>query len=218
MTSPSVRDVLRGRSRAQRWRRTVARRVLAFLALAAALVLTQWSLRSPAPATTAVAVAGRDLAAGTVLGRGDLVLTRVPRTLVPSALVLGLEHVLGRRLATPLARGEPVTPTRLVPRTLADGLPPGTTAVHVLATDTHMLELVGPGQEVRLHRPSDGAVLVDRALVLGIDLPVAASTSPLGQPDPRGLVVAVPTDTLSLLLLTPEGSGPRVHVLPTGAG
>ena len=217
MATPSLRDVLRGRSRAQRWRRTVARRVLAFLALAAALVLTQWSLRSPGPATTAVAVAGRDLAAGTVLGRGDLVLTRVPRTLVPSASA-DPEHVLGRRLATPLARGEPVTPTRLVPRTLADGLPPGTTAVHVLATDTHMLELVGPGQEVRLHRPSDGAVLVDRALVLGIDLPVAASTSPLGGPDPRGLVVAVPTDSLTLLLLTPDGSGPRVHVLPTDAG
>lgn len=217
MASPSVRDVLRGRSRAQRWRRTVARRVLAFLALASALVLTQWSLRSPGPATTAVAVAGRDLAAGTVLGRGDLVLARLPRDLVPSASS-DPGHVLGRRLATPLARGEPVTPTRLVPRTLADGLPPGTTAVHVLATDTHMLELVGPGQEVRLHRPSDGAVLVERAMVLGVDLPVAGSGPALGGPDPRGLVVAVPTDSLTLLLLTPDGSGPRVHVLPTDAG
>lgn len=216
MTGISHLKALLGPGRAARWRRTVLRRLVAFLALAGALVAAQVSLRPPPATTRAVVVATTDLSAGTVIARSDLTVERVPVALLghPAGVGSDVEGLVGRRLATPLAAGEPVSSTRLVPRSVAEGLPPGTTAVHLLATDDRMLDLVAPGVDVRLHRPADGAPLVERAAVLGVDPPPSDGSLAITPAPERGLVVAVPDEALTTVLTGPDGAPPRVHVLP----
>ena len=101
------------------------------------------------PETTTVWTAARDLSGGSVLGPGDLVASRFAPDTVPDGTIRGPGSVLGRTLAAPLTRGEPLTRFS----TLAGGLLrgyPGTTAVPLRITDAAVVDLLRVGDRVSL--------------------------------------------------------------------
>ena len=141
-TSDRLRRLLTSVRRAVLRRRRVLAAVLTAVAVAAGL----HSVTAPPPPRIDVLVAARDLPGGTVLGPGDL--TPVPFTpgSVPDDLAT---PTVGRTLAAPVRRGEPVTDVRLVGPGLADGHP-GLTAVPVRLPDAGMVGLLAAGDRIDL--------------------------------------------------------------------
>lgn len=161
-------------------RRAVLRRrrplAAALTALAAAAGLQ--AVTAPPPATVTVAVAARDLPAGAVLGPGDL----VPREFVPGSVPDDLaEDAVGRMLAGPLSRGEPLTAVRLVGPGLVTGRP-DLVATPVRLPDADMVALLEVGDRVDLvaadPRSGTAEVLAAGVTVLAVpgDLEGAASS------------------------------------------
>jgi Flp pilus assembly protein CpaB len=102
---------------------------------------------APAPATTVpVLVAARDLAAGSVLTADDLTAAAYSPQTVPSRVA---GDPIGRVLAAPLRRGEPVTDVRLVGPSLTDGYD-GLVAVPVRLPDAGSVALLQVGDHIDL--------------------------------------------------------------------
>jgi pilus assembly protein CpaB len=187
-TSPSSARLLRRG-------RFVAAGACLLLAGVTALGSSRTHARAPAPAGTPVLVAARDLPAGHVLGRADLIERSWPRALPAGAAIPRLSGALGDRLASPLRRGEPLTTTRLTTGRLTTGLPGDSVAVSVpLAGSTG--GLVHAGDTVDL-------------------IPLAQADFPAGSAAarPRGVEV-VARDVLVLATLPPavDGTDERVIV------
>src|SRR4051812_208343 len=105
--------LLRLRAAARRVRRAVLRR-RRLLAALCALVAVWAGLRAaaaPAPERVPVTVAAHDLGAGTVLRPGDVTTAAFAPGTAPDGR---LRDPVGRQLAGPLRRGEPVTDTALL--------------------------------------------------------------------------------------------------------
>lgn len=152
------------------------RRLIAAALAALAVVAALRAVAPPPAATVAVVVADRDLAAGTVVGAGDLAEVRAPEALVPSG-VLPAEEVVGRTLTGPVRAGEPVTDVRVVRDSLLAGYP-GRVAVPVRVGDAEAAALLRAGDRIDLlaARPEG-----DAAAVLARDVPVLA----VPRPDPE---------------------------------
>lgn len=123
------------------------RRLLALALLTVAILAALRALAPPPTPSTAVAVAAHDLPAGAVVDGSDLTEVHLPRDLVPSGLA---DAPVGRVLAGPLRRGEPVTDVRLTGPDLAAGQPPGTVAQPVRLTDAGQVALLGTGDRIDL--------------------------------------------------------------------
>jgi Flp pilus assembly protein CpaB len=174
------------RGRVTRLRRGVRRallrrrRLLAALLVGVAVVAGLHALREPPPDTRTVAVPGRDLSAGHVLTADDLEDRAVPVGLLPSGVV---ESPEGRRLATPVRAGEPVTDVRLSGNALLASYP-GLAAVPLRIPDPGAVGLLAPGDlvDVLATDPRGGTsrLLLVAAPVLGLppadDQPTAAGT------------------------------------------
>src|SRR5690242_13846156 len=93
------------------------RRALAAALTAVAVLAGLQAVAAPPPPHVPVAVAARDLPAGTVLAPGDVTTVDFAPGSVPSGLA---GEVAGRTLAAPLRAGEPVTDVRLVGPALTD--------------------------------------------------------------------------------------------------
>jgi len=144
------------------------------LPAAVAAVISVTLLASPALATTVpVTVAARDLGAGTVLRAGDVVTARFAPGTVPSG---HLRDPVGRQLAAPLRRGQPVTDTAVLGDALVHGRP-DLVALPVRLPDTAMAELLRVGDEVDVVAadPQGGpaATLARGAVVLALPPPPA---------------------------------------------
>lgn len=134
--SPATRRALRLLA----WR---ARRPLAALCAALAVVVVVERVRPPDPPTVEVPVAAHDLEAGAVLRLQDVHLQSVPPTLVPRGAPRRAGDVTGRPLLVAVPRGLP-----LVPELLADeaAVPPeGTVVVPVRFADAGVAALLRPG-------------------------------------------------------------------------
>ena len=185
-----VRALARLRRRVLLRRRPLA----ALLAAAAVLVGTQVVSPSP-PSTASVWTAARDLPGGALLRAEDLVRTELPPAAVPQGTVHDETAALGRRLASPMTRGEVLTGVR----TLAPGILagyPGTTAVPVRIGDADVVDLLRVGDRVTLvagdpDGRGDPVTLVEDVPVIALPEPRSgglASTS-----SGRIAVLAVPT-------------------------
>lgn len=175
------RDLLRAASR---------HRALLAAGLAAAAVASGLSAVAPAAAPTVpVLTAARDLAAGAVLAADDLEPAAVPRDLVPDGALGDPAAAVGRVVAGPVRRGEPLTDVRL----LGAALLPAGGSVAV---------------PVRLAEPATGA------LVRAGDVVDVLSASPEG-----GSAAAVVATGLSVLsvpdLQDAAGEGALVVVAAT---
>ena len=171
--------LLRLRAAARRVRRSVLRR-RRLLAAVCAVVAVWAGLRAtaaPPPARVPVTVAAHDLPGGTVLRPTDVVTVRFAPGTVPAGHI---RDPVGRRLAGPLRRGQPITDTALLGAALVRDRP-DLVALPVRLPDTAVAELLRVGDEVDLVAadPQGGpATTVARdAPVLGLPPPPADATA-----------------------------------------
>ncbi|WP_370250652.1 SAF domain-containing protein [Nocardioides sp.] len=162
------------------------RRPLAALAAAVAMAAGVVAVRPPAPPSTAVWVAARDLPAGTLLADGDLTRRRVPLAAAPRVVV---DDPAGARLASGLVAGEPLTPARLVGP--GPALPVGTVATPVRLPDAALVALLRPGDRIDLlagdPRTGEPRVLSAGATVVAV--PGGPGAPAGGAGDAGGVVV-----------------------------
>ncbi|MEO5851015.1 MAG: SAF domain-containing protein [Nocardioides sp.] len=176
-------------TRRARWGRRVVtarravlrrRRLLAAL-LSAVAVLAALRSVSPAPEPMVpVLVAARDLPSGTLVRPGDLVETAYPPATAPDGLA---GDVVGRTLAAPVRRGEPITDVRLVGPALTEGYD-DLVAVPVRLPDAGSVALLTVGDRIDLVAtdPSAGG-----ARVIALAAPVLALPAPTDAGDNGGL-------------------------------
>jgi Flp pilus assembly protein CpaB len=167
--------LLRLRTAARRVRRLVLRRRRLLAALCA--VVAVWAgLRAtaaPAPERVPVTVAAHDLGAGAVLRQGDLATVRFAPGTVPAGL---LRDPVGRQLAGPLRRGQPITDAAVLGASLVSDRP-DLVALPVRLPDSAMADLLRVGDEVDVLAadPQGGpaSTVARGALVLGLPPPPA---------------------------------------------
>jgi pilus assembly protein CpaB len=113
------------------------RRRLTAAVLAGVAVVTGVRAVHPAqPPTRLVWAAARDLSGGTPLAAADLQRVALPAAVVPAGALAVGTRVVGRLLAAPVRRGEPLTDVRLLEPSLLAALPqPGLVAVPVRVAD-----------------------------------------------------------------------------------
>jgi len=133
-------------------RRTIDwhRRTIAALLAGVAVFASLSALAPKHPPTLGVWSAAHDLAGGSPIRAADIVLTRIPLTLVPAGALQAGSTVVGRMLAAPVRRGEPLTDVRLLgPSLLAALGRAGQVAVPVrLADGAAAAALARPGEVV----------------------------------------------------------------------
>ncbi len=131
-----------------RWRRRVGvHRRLVVAALVALAVVTGLRALAPQPAPTVeVLVADGDLPAGRVVTRSDVTTARWAPDTVPAGAI---PDPVGRILASPLRRGEPITDARVRGPGLLVGQPDGTRAT-LVRLGAPIAGLVRPGDRVDL--------------------------------------------------------------------
>ena len=170
---PSV--LLRLRAAGRRLRRSVLRRRRLLAALCALIAV--WAglqaTAAPPPARVPVTVATHDVGAGSVLRPADLTTARFAPGTAPAGRV---RDPVGRQLAGPLRRGQPVTDTVLLGAGLVRDRP-DLVALPVRLPDTAMVELLGVGEAVDVVAvdPAGGpaTTVAHGALVLALPPPPA---------------------------------------------
>jgi len=149
--------------------RTAARRVVeavggrrrlvaaGFLAIA---VLAGLRALSPPPASTvAVWAAAHDLTGGRPLAGDDVIRLALPSAAVPAGALRAGTQVVGRLLAAPVRRGEPLTDVRLLGPSLLAALPDeGLVAIPIRVADgSAAAAVVKPGDVVDVLAMTDAA-------------------------------------------------------------
>ena len=174
------------------------RRPLAAVCAAGAVLVALQVTSPPPPRTVRVWTASRDLTSGAVLATGDLSSAEFTPGSVPSGSVTDPRQVLGRTLAAPMSRGEPLTRLRTVSRGLLRGYP-GTTAVPLRVTDADIVDLLRVGDRVSFVVADPDGRTDPRPLV--DDVPVVAvprrADSGLSSSTPGRLVVAAVPSSLA---------------------
>lgn len=137
---PSLSELLRALSR---------HRVLLAAGLAAGAVASGLGVLAPERvAGVMVLTAGADLGAGAVLTAADVRLTELPRGLAPGGALTSIAPAIGRVLAAPVRRGEPLTDVRLAGSDLLSGRRDGAVAVPVRIADAASAALLTAGDRV----------------------------------------------------------------------
>lgn len=177
---PAWSSPWRARTRRARWGRRVVtlrravlrrRRLLAAL-LSAMTVLAALRSVSPAPEPMVpVLVAARDLPSGTLVRAGDLVEAAYLPATAPDGLA---GDVVGRTLAAPVRRGEPITDVRLVGPALTEGYD-DLVAVPVRLPDAGSVALLAVGDRIDLVATDPSA---GDARVIALAAPVLALPAP----------------------------------------
>src|SRR3954451_9519294 len=112
------------------------RRVLAALCLAVAVLAAVKAVTPEPPRTVAVWAAARDLSGGAPLGSRDLLALALPVGSVPAGALPAGTPLVGRLLAAPMRRGEPLTDVRLLGPSLLASLPDaGLVAIPIRVAD-----------------------------------------------------------------------------------
>jgi Flp pilus assembly protein CpaB len=159
-------------------RRTVLarRRPIAAVCAAAALVAGVQAASPAERPTVAVRVAARDLPSGTVLTGADLVVRHFPAGVAPAG---SDGRAVGRTLAAPVRRGEPVTDVRLVSPTLVSAYP-DRVALPVRIADADAVALLRTGDHIDLVAADPRRAT---AAYVATDVPVLALPAPADQGD-----------------------------------
>ena len=175
------------------------RRPLAAVCVGLAVLAGLRATSAPPPPTVAVTVVARALPAGTEVAAADLTRVALPPEAVPDDV---LDDPVGRVLAGPIARGEPVTAVRVVGPPLADVEDIEAVALPVRLPDAGAVGLLRVGDRIDLVAtdPQEGS-----SEVVWVDVPVLAlpavadDAGSLGQPGGRLVVVGVPEPAVPLV-------------------
>jgi Flp pilus assembly protein CpaB len=173
------------------------RRLLAALLTGVAVAAGVQAATAPPPPSVGVLTAARDLPAGAVLGSNDLVTADFAPGSVPTGAT---RDAVGRTLASPVRRGEPVTDVRLLgPALTADD--PELTAVPVRLPDAGMVGLLEVGDRIDLiatdPQISGASVVAAGVPVLALP-PASAQSDASGQPGGLVVVGVAPTEVTGL--------------------
>lgn len=166
------------------------RRLLAAVLAAVAVVAAVRSLSPPAAPTSTITVATRDLPAGALLASADVRRQPVPPDAVPDGLAAA---PVGRILAAPLTRGEPITEPRLVGPRLTSARP-GEVALPVRISDPDQVSLLTVGDRIDLLAtdPQHATTVVLAGGVVVLAVPPAARDTTAGALSGRLVVLAIP--------------------------
>lgn len=121
-----------------------------------------------------VVVAARDLAPGTVLDASEVTLRALPAQVIPDGVARTPAAMLGRMLAAPVRRGEPLTDVRLTGSDLTRAVTrnPDTVSVPLRLADPAVAVLLHPGAAVDVvtvgERQDEPVVLARGARVLAV--------------------------------------------------
>lgn len=166
------------------------RRGIAALLLGVATVATLRTLSPAPPDHVDLLVAASDLSAGSEVSADDVTTVRVPHDAVPEG-AQQRDDVVGRTLAGPVRRGEPVTDVGLVTAQMLEGYP-GMVALPVRVPDADVVALLQPGDtiDVVATDPSSGETsqVATGARVVTVPSRGSGSTR-VGQQLPGRLVV-----------------------------
>lgn len=149
MSSPLLRSVRANLVRVGSGPRYAAATACVLLAVVTGIEDAQSAPRPTQAPTVPVVVTSRALTTGHVLTVRDVRVARWPKKIHPPGAGVDPHALIGRRLAGPLASGEPVTARRLVDPGLADGLDRNTVAV-LVEVDSNLHGLVQAGGRVDL--------------------------------------------------------------------
>lgn len=164
------------------------------------------ALRPSTPGSVSVLAATHDLDGGAPLRVGDLKRIALPRAAVPDgALHSG---AVGRVLAAPVRRGEPLTDARLVGRRLLRGYGDGLVAAPVRVADAQSARMLRAGQRVDVLAADndDGSELA--AHTVASDVPVIAvphSGAGSGEQGALIMVAATPDESSALAQAAADG-------------
>jgi Flp pilus assembly protein CpaB len=163
------------------------RRLVAGLLAGLAVLLGISAVRPPPVASVAVLAAARDLVAGSPLVLADLRTVALPRSAVPEGALRPGAAVLGRLVAGPVRRGEPLTDVRVLGPALLAAFGRDVVAVPLRFADAGAVTLLRPGDRVdvlaspatALAAPGAPAGSVARVVAADVAVLVVAATDPV---------------------------------------
>lgn len=175
-------------------RRAVSRhRRLLAAGLAAGSLAAALNVLSPRPAAGVQAVvAARDLTAGTALSAADLRRVFLPAAVAPVGVLVTTGDAIGRVLAAPVRRGEPLTDVRIAGADLLAARGGGLVAVPVRVADAASAALVSAGDRVDVLAAGAAAGAPPVARVVAADAEVLAVPTAV-QDDGEGALLVVAT-------------------------
>ena len=189
----------RRRVRAVRHRLLRQRRLIAAVLVGAATLAGLRAVAPPPADTVALLVARRDLPAGARLGPDDLTRVAFPAALAPAGS--SPDVAVGRVLAGPVSRGEPMTDVRLVGSAFAEAQA-GQAVLPVRLPDAGMASLLRPGDVVDLYA-TDPATGDARLLAAGVTVLATPQDVPDGPAGGSGgALVVVGVSPGAVLALT----------------
>jgi Flp pilus assembly protein CpaB len=141
---PAQRRLLRLVRRRLLWHRRLITAGLTAAAVGAGLL----ALSPPAEPTVGVVRLSRDVPAGVVLDASSVEVSRLSPDAVPDGALRFASEAVGRVLASPARRGEPVTDARLVGASLLDGYGADAVGAPVRIADAQAVSLLRPGDVV----------------------------------------------------------------------
>lgn len=214
-SSPRISGWMRGR------RRLI---IALLLSLAAGLAVHQLT---PAPThTVTVLAATHDLPAGATLAPGDLMPLHVPPEILAAGMFTDPPELAGKQLASPVLKNQIFTATQLLGQGLLTGAPEGFAAVPLRLADPASIQLLSPGQLVKIVRSSDGSfgssgvaseVLADAVAVLWTAGNGSQGSQWPGSGETEGLVVVAAGPPEAERLAGASSQGKLFFVL-VGAG
>jgi len=181
--------------------------MLLAVAVLTALAAILSTIRGLAPATVSVVVAKKDLTPGTALGSSNLTVAEVSAELAPEGVTRSLEDLDERVLVTSVPKGVPVTRKMTLSDDFLASAPEGTEIAPVIADVSGADKFLTPGRTVALYAPPgeyskdrEAVKIVDKATIVGME-PKNESTSFVSDSSHTSvLYVAVPQNTISLVI------------------
>lgn len=183
-------------------RRAVSRhRSLLAAGLAAGSIAAALDVLAPhAPAGVRVLAAAHDLAAGTALSPADLRLIELPPGFAPSGTLSATADAVGRVLAAPVRRGEPLTDVRIAGADLLSARASGLVAVPVRVADAASAALVTAGDRVDVLAAGSAPGAAPSARVVAADAEVLAVPTAVQDDGDGALIVVAATPSVAAAL------------------
>lgn len=182
----------------RRWQRV--RRPLAVALIAVGAVML-WA-RDHAPVTTVpTVVAQADIAAGDVVGAGDVAVVAWPADSRPPPATGDPEDIVGRRATATIRSGEPLTPQRVIGASSLTAAGAGAVALALPVDPLSASGLVRPGDRVDVVGGGSGTArtLVTGAAVLTVNQEMGTVVAVPAHAAPA-VVAAVAADAVALVL------------------
>jgi Flp pilus assembly protein CpaB len=163
------------------------RRLLAGACLLAAVLtqLVSWGQPDPQdvrPATASVLVAARPLGPGQVLRDSDIRAEAWPLDLAPVSALPDARSAVGHRVGSAMARGEPLTTSRLLDTSIAAALSPTQVAVTLTLREPANASVLRAGASIDLYAAADSVLADGQAAIssgVGSGRDARASPEPL---------------------------------------